>query len=122
MKTSESFIALGSFLAEHPDLDAVVSEQKINVYLPDLAKYARSIGTCEKVHEDRYYNLRKSFGKVTVDFFAMREEVCKRVKVGEKVVPEHIIPARPEEVVPETKEDVYEWQCSESLLATEEAQ
>lgn len=58
-------------------------------------------------------------GKVRLQITIEKEKTCRRVKVGERVlpaVPEHTVPAQPERV-----EEVYEWRCDEPLLANGEA-
>ena len=44
--------------------------------------------------------------------------VCERVKVGERPVPETVVPARPaeaERLIPAHTEEVWEWQCGPLL-------
>lgn len=50
-----------------------------------------------------------------VQIWVHKEVVCTRRVVGERTVPELIIPASPERVVPEHKEEIVEWDCGPFL-------
>lgn len=79
-----------------------------------LAAAARWLGTCEKVVTEDWFSLVKTFGPIALEALIERPQVCERVKIGEKVIPaqpERVLPAEPERV-----EEVYEWQCPESIL------
>jgi len=61
-------------------------------------------GLREKTLEGTYAIVRRRFGPHRVEVNINRDKVCKRVQVGEAVVP-----AQP--AVEEHVEPVYEWQC-----------
>jgi hypothetical protein len=51
-----------------------------------------------------------------VDLYSSKKDICRRIQVGEKEIPEQIIPAKPEEIIPAHTEPIYEWRCPESIL------
>lgn len=83
-----------------------------------LVAARRALGARKKeLHgiSDELIGFTRSFGPLNLTIIAKREEVCQRVKVGEK-----IIPARPERTLPaepEKREPVYEWECPGLLEA-----
>src|SRR6267142_3161814 len=120
MTHGESFVRLGQFLIEHPEFETTLPTTRLNFVATgegQLESLAKSFGECKKVVDDNYFILRKQFGTVEVDLFTYREQICERVKVGEKEVPEQIVPAREEEIVPAHTEPIYEWKCPDSLLS-----
>lgn len=122
MSIGDDFIALGQYLNEHTVVAEEIEEEHFNVYIHDLKELAKHVGACEKVSRDSYFSLIKTFGKVKVEFFTMRENVCERVKVREREIPEQVIPAepaKPEQIVPAHTEALYEWKCPESILQGE---
>jgi hypothetical protein len=122
MSIGNDFIALGQYLNERPEVAEEITAKQFSVYVSDLKELAKHIGACEKISRDSYFSLLKTFGSVWVEFFTMRENVCERVKVGEKEIPEQVIPAepaKPEQIVAAHTEPIYEWKCPESILAGE---
>jgi hypothetical protein len=104
---------------QHPNFPAPVSDRRHLVYATskaELLRLRRAAGFNEKTYSDRYVEFHRKFGAgVEIQLYTAKENTCKLVKVGERVVPakaELTIPARPASV-----EDVYEWQCDEPLLA-----
>lgn len=110
------FVALGEYLLSHPVAADAVGGHVINVYVTNLKAMAKHVGSCEKKVDDTYFELSKKFGVITVNFFAYRSDVCERVQVGAREIPEQILPAKPEEVIPAHTEPIYEWKCPESIL------
>lgn len=85
----------------------------------NMVAVARAMGHAEKMYTDTSLHLNKVFsGDVRVSFVADRAEVCERVQVGVKVIPEVVLEAREQTVIPAHEEPVYEWRC-EPLLAKE---
>ena len=89
-----------------------------------VADLARRIGgTWEKNdpaandYNSKYYELSQAFHGLTLTITAHREQVCERVKVGEREVTREVPTATT--TVTET-EPVYEWRCV-PLLAKAEA-
>jgi len=75
-----------------------------------MQNVARKIGRAEKNWGSYYFDLRKEFGPVTLEFSVQKEQVCQKRVVGFKDVPEYVSPAHREEVV--------EWTCVDSILAS----
>lgn len=74
-----------------------------------MQRAARALGKADKRHEGHYFSLLRKFGPVRLELTTYREQVCEKVIIGTKEVPEVTYPAR--------TEDVVEWVCSDSLLA-----
>ena len=74
----------------------------------EVAAFAQA-GSWTKEYTDNWFILRRQFGDITLDVNIYREEVCRKVEVGEKV-----IPAQP--VQPQRTEKVYEWVCEDASL------
>lgn len=108
---------LADFLDANPNLCPAWSGHSVNLFPSDelWAEVIRSGHGLKKVANGNYFSLVKDFGgNVTLEWNKNREQVCKRVKIGEKIipaVPERIIPAQPETVVEE-----FDWVCPDSLL------
>ena len=107
------------FLRQHPEIVAICGSCDLNDGVLELFPFdtkenlrlvREAMGSCEKEFVNGLFRLRATLPsglKVTAVF--AQSLVCQSVKVGTKVVS-----ARP--AVPEHEEDVYEWQCSESIL------
>lgn len=62
----------------------------------------------EKVYNGEWFDLRKKFGPVTLEFTVNRAIVCERKVVSVEEVPEKLIPAYTREIV--------EWECNDPIL------
>ena len=78
-----------------------------------LAACARAMGSVDKIMDNNYFNIRKSFGPITYEVYAPREEVCERVVVGTKHIPASFVPEQYSEA---HEEEIIEWHCPEALL------
>lgn len=123
-KFSTALRDLAEFYDAHPELTAPQWPSAFTIYsVPkdDLPTYARAFGTCDKVFDEYSYRLVKTFGAgITLETYSSRESVCERVKIGEEVVPAHVVAAKPaeeEKFVEESVREVFEWKCPGSLLA-----
>jgi hypothetical protein len=105
---------LADWVESHPELQ-IPGLDRVDIF-QRLPLYAKAMGTVEKEADDSFFMLRKNFGSIQLEVNWWREQVCERVKVGEKVIPEQILPAKSEEIIPEHVENVYEWKCPESIL------
>jgi hypothetical protein len=81
-----------------------------------LAFFARVVGgRLDKEETDDFYRLvAKPTSNFSVEALAYRRCVCDQVQVGEKEVPDMIVPAveaQPETFVPAHKEPIMEWRC-----------
>lgn len=74
---------------------------------------------CDKKYEDNSLTVSRTFGTKTLSGYANRESVCRKI---EKLVnvPESIIPAQEEKIVPAHTEIKVEWEC-EPILAIDES-
>lgn len=68
-------------------------------------------GHIDKDSDESYYRLLSDQGSFKVQITANRNSVCKRVVVGTKIEPAHVIPAQPETQVPERVVEIYEYHC-----------
>jgi len=83
----------------------------------EFAKSVRAIGKGTKSADDKWMNVQRHFGGVTVEAFTDRDTVCRKVVTGTREVTREMPdPAAPVVTVTETVED-YEWVCDEPLLA-----
>lgn len=122
--------AMADWYEARPNLPAPIADCEAVLFPNDKAELAaltREAGTLNKsgVPESDYMELQRKFTAaqyypvVRFRIAADKSKTCERVKVGEKVleaqperiVPETIIPATPEQVV-----ELYEWKCG-SVLA-----
>ena len=107
---------LADFIEQHED--SVTNNETVDVISvqPITEVVGRHYGLLTKDADDTFFRLRKRFGKrVSIRWIQGRENVCKRVQVGTKVIPATPatvveIPAQPEKVVP-----LFEWECPDSL-------
>lgn len=102
-------------------LDLSPLEIRGNLWAWDKEKFAskaKSFGKSEKVSDDSYFMLRKNFStSIILDLNIHHTEMCERIKVGEKVIPAHVVPATEETHVPERTEEVFEWRCPKSVFS-----
>lgn len=111
---------LADFLEERPLRE--ICQQTFHVFghtPEEFAEQLRIMGTADKSAGSGFFFAKRKFGqKVELHLCIEREQVCERVKIGERIVPaepERIIAATPERV-----EEVYEYRCPESILALAE--
>ena len=76
--------------------------------LKKIASAAKAMAPCEKTYGEHYFKIIKKFGIVNLGFSTSRGGICTSRVVGQKEIPEQIIPAR--------TEDILEWDCAPSLL------
>lgn len=115
--------AAADFYEQHTDVKTP-GDTSLNNYVVNTKEDARAIikalGSCVKFYDDVYFRIVKEISPgFSLRFVLMRDNVCEKVQVGTKVVPEHVIPpepAREEKFVPRREEPIYEWRCA-SILA-----
>ena len=133
MTERETFILglrqLADFLGTHPQCPAPWGATFYKgLEASDVRPVARALRSFKKEYLSNDFHMTKKFGSIELSYFTNRENVCKKVVVGHKDVPEMIISAKPEQLVPATEEQVIpahteeitEWICSESALMEEE--
>lgn len=128
----DGLLDLAAFIEQHPDVIPDWITVSIGVYRPLKEIVKKGYGRMTKEVSDSYFKLIRSFSpRVNIRFVQEREELCKRVKVGERTlpaepeqviaaVPERVIPAEPERIIPakpERVEDIYEWVCPELIAS-----
>lgn len=116
---------LAEFFEQNPDFPATEMVMAIYNYdtKEEAAQVAKVLGSSKKEYSDYSFTLVKEFSpyvKMRVVF--SRGNICQRVVIGQKEIPEQIIPARPSEVIPAHKEDILAWDCGSILneMTTEE--
>jgi hypothetical protein len=110
---------LANFLEDRPEIAELCSDTNVNgwVYSREaMALAARAFGKADKVIVGDYWMcLRRVFGTITLGINVPRQEVCRKVVTGTRVVPATILPAREKTFVPETVEEIFEWKCDPIL-------
>jgi hypothetical protein len=123
-KFSQSLREIADFYDQHPEIKTP-SLCEMSIFGADkdqIALGAKAFGKAEKKFEGDNFCLIKTFPSgMKLEYFANRERVCERVKVGEEVIPAHVIPAREETIVAEKVKDVFEWRCG-SIFGGENSQ
>lgn len=87
-----------------------------------MAKAVRALGSGEKRVIGEDLHVERKFGPITVSAYTARENVCKRVVTGVKVLPATVVPAQAEQVLPEREIEVVEWVCSPILGDTSDGE
>jgi len=81
-----------------------------------LAQTARAFGHCSKVYDDSNVTVSRQFSEqVTVAVFAPRSKVCRRVVLGERMLPARIVPATHEVHIPAARVEIVDWRCDPLL-------
>ena len=101
---------LADFLDARPEITIRGTIINSFIDLTALQAIARA-SSWEKVHSGSFFFLRKHFGPIELDVCTSRDQVCRRVVVGQRVVQ-----AQPATL--EHTEDLIEWVCNDSLFET----
>lgn len=123
-KYAESLRMIADFFEVHEEIDLPNDSGAFNYFRAntrdEMAKLARALGDGVKKEYDKDFGgsvaLSKTFGSIDFRVIAYRSSVCKRIVTGKQMVERRVIP---ETVIEAHEEDVYEWDCSEPLLAEE---
>jgi hypothetical protein len=76
-----------------------------------MAAMARTFGQYNQTYDERNVTIARSFSEqVTLAFFASKQKICRRVFVGEHILPARVIPATNEIHIPERREPRVTWQ------------
>jgi hypothetical protein len=118
----EGLQAVAKFYAENPDAYYDGMHLTLNMYAwggaarKTLAEAARAFGQCDKIYDDNNVTVSRQFSdKVTVAVFAPRAKVCRRVVLGERMLPARIVPATEEVRIPAARVEIVEWRCDPLL-------
>jgi hypothetical protein len=114
--------AVAKFYEDHPNAWYDGMHLTLNMFVwgraarKTLAETARAFGQCNKVYDDTNITVSRQFSEqVTVAIFAPRAKMCRRVVLGERVLPARIVPATQEICIPEARVEIVEWQCDPLL-------
>ena len=88
-----------------------------------LTETVRAMGKSTKEYFGDSLYVKRSFGdgdRVDFTVTTSRENVCKKIKTGEKIIPAHVEPALPERLVAEHVVEEFEWDCSDPILKADD--
>jgi hypothetical protein len=118
----EGLRAIAKFYEETPEAYYDGMHITLNMYVwggaarQTLAQTARAFGHCNKVYDDSNVTVSRQFSEqVTVAVFAPRAKVCRRLVLGERVLPGRIVPATQEVHIPTARVEIVEWRCDPLL-------
>lgn len=112
---------LADWIEAHPEVDT--PSREFTVYSlntkQEAADCLRALTPCKKEYKADNFFLSREFGPITLSFMFYRNAICTKRVIGTKEVGTQVIPSRftPEEIIPAHTEEIYEWDCGESLLA-----
>lgn len=106
-----SLRAFADFLETHPTVE--LKDQRFLIYYitrEEIAQYAKLGGWTKQYDGNDWFGLKRTFGSIELYVYTDRDQVCRKIVVGQREVP----------AMPATEartEDIIEWVCDESLLA-----
>jgi hypothetical protein len=96
----EGLRAVAQFYETNPDAWYDGMHLTLNMYVwgraarKALADTARALGQCNKVYDDTNITVARQFSEqVTLAVFAARARVCRRVVLGDRILPARTLPA-----------------------------
>jgi hypothetical protein len=114
--------AVAAFYEENPDAYYDGMHLTLNMYVwgdaarRTLAETARAFGKCDKIYDDNNVIVSRRFSdKVAVAVFAPRAKVCRRVVLGERMLPARVLPPTGEVRIPSARVEIIEWLCDPLL-------
>lgn len=134
-KAAQGLRDLADWIEEHGTSDYSASQAGNGYYLSDtaythlfwsveskeaMANAVRAMGNGAKRELGDDLHVEREFGPFVLSAYTARENVCERVVVGTKVIPETVIPARDETVIEEHVEEIVEWKCAPILAPAED--
>jgi hypothetical protein len=121
--------ALIDFYEKHPTAPVSVLNNQY-IWIAGTPNDYKAIGAGRKEYNDStfVYNVEilpsndpdREWDSFSLKFITNRENVCKKISKGKKIVPEHIEQGTPTRIIAEHEEDDFEWECPESILAPAE--
>lgn len=109
---------MANFIERHPDAVCEFTHVHICEFDKITALARRGYGLLKKEVTSNWFMLVKEFGpRVKIEWNESRERVCKKVSKGTKVIPAEPAKTVTIEAKPERVEEIFEWECPESLLA-----
>lgn len=107
-------------IIEHSDIELPDTATYLYVFVhtvEELAQAAKLMKQAEKSATDDYYNVRRNFGLINLEYTIARSQVCTARIVGtETVIRDRIVVPAVVEKITEQRDKV-EWDCPKSLLA-----
>lgn len=122
---------LADFLGTHPECPIPWSTTLYKtVEGSEVRKVARALRSFKKEYQGNDFHMTKKFGSIELSYYTNRENVCRKVTIGTREVPEMIIAAKPEQFIPASEEqiipahteEITRWVCSESALLEPETE
>ena len=122
-KTVTYYTALAKYYATHPDAPVPYLAHTEYVWISGTPEEYKAIGAGEKEYSDNnfFFAVELIPDVLTLKFATNRENVCAKRVVGTRIVPEHILPGIPSQIIAEHTEEIIEWDCPESLLKAKES-
>lgn len=115
--------AVADWLEAHPDL--ALPQSDVSCYALDTKEEAahtlKNLAPCEKIYTEGLFYISRRFGPVILRYAFNRDSVCTLKVVGKREVPETVIEARPEQIIPAHTVDITEWECA-PILHTADAE
>jgi hypothetical protein len=117
------YLALAKYYAAHPNakVEYLPSIQYLMINGKPEEYKAAGAGDKKFTNDLVYYNVELIPNKLTLNFYTLRDNVCKKRVVGTRTVPEFILKGTASTVIPEHEEEIIEWDCPESLLKARES-
>ena len=103
---------LADFLERNPTVPTPYAGVTVDVFPRDREELRQvaAAASWEKVYSTNWFWLQKDFsGGVSLHVDLERDQVCRRVVVGQRTIPAQ--PAQPEQLV-----DEVEWMCDDPIL------
>jgi hypothetical protein len=81
-----------------------------------LSETVRAFGNCNKIYDDNNVTVSRQFSEqVTVAVFAAKARVCRRLVLGDRILPERVMAATSEVRIPASRVEIVDWQCDPLL-------
>lgn len=119
--------ALADFFEQHPELADMAHTTHVNIWPPkeEFVNVVRQLGLVTKHAGEALFWVRKTFSRMVIlDCNAEREEVCQKVLKERRVIPakpEEYVPGKVVPAEPERVEEVFAWECPDSIFAKAKA-
>ena len=117
--------ALIDYYEKHPNAPIVAIKSQY-IWVDGTPEVYKAIGAGRKNYSDSVFmysvellpsdDPNREWDNFALIFMASRDNVCKKIIKGKKIVPEYVVKGTPSRVIAEHEEDVFEWECPESIL------
>lgn len=112
---------LANLYLEHPEAELPYEgcHTGMSIYCHDKETFSATVaafgGGAKDSDDAGLIYLPNAFKKLHLRIYGFKSGICERIEDGTKVIPEQVIPAREEEIIPEHEEPVYKWNCKPFL-------